>query len=108
MNRYKYGFDRCKTFVEVCQRKSTLSKLLHPDRGGDALLFGEMTAEARERIDELSEQPLGGKKGDGRNAVEDKPDIITELLNTVLQSNALKRKITDIVVDSLYGTLLKK
>ncbi len=110
MNRYKYGFDRCKTFAEIRGRKASLSKLLHPDRGGDALLFTEMAAEASERFDELSELPLGGKRNSERSGKggEDKPDILSELLDAALQSEAVKRKLADGAVNALSGLLKKR
>lgn len=50
---YKFGFDRCQSFSEVKNRKKQLSLLLHPDRGGDAILFANMNDECIHRINDL-------------------------------------------------------
>jgi hypothetical protein len=59
---YKYGFDKCKTFAEVKERRKRLSLLLHPDKGGDDELFKSMIAESEQRVEDLTDLFKGQEK----------------------------------------------
>lgn len=53
-NRASYGFDECKTLDDARTRHKKLVMILHPDRGGDARLFQEMTTAYTARLREIN------------------------------------------------------
>lgn len=93
--KYTYGFDRCRTADEVKARLRTLAKMLHPDAGGDDILFGNCKAEAERRLCEIA----GGNGGTHRRqtGARRESDALDEALAGLMASPFVQGAVADTI-----------
>lgn len=93
--KYAYGFDLCRNEEEVKARLRSLAKMLHPDAGGDATLFGNCKAEADRRMKEIRD---GGRtRNSGRKSDNRARDAAEETLSGLMESPLIQGILADTI-----------
>ena len=93
--KYAGGFDLCRNEEEVKARLRSLAKMLHPDAGGDATLFGNCKAEADRRMKEIRN---GGRtRNSGRKSGNRARDAAEETLAGLMDSPLIQGILADTI-----------
>lgn len=98
-------FAGCRTPEELRQRHRALSRRLHPDAGGDARQFAEMTDEYRHRLDEMAKE--AERAGDGET-LRQVADMVASTLKAVAPGVASTIKSYAAAIDAVVNSAAAK
>lgn len=107
MTNYAYGFDTCKSEEEVKNRLRSLSKILHPDHEGDALLFGNCKQEAERRIRELRGEETATPPPPKRPRTRPQTDSVTAFVGALLGRPEVQKAVVDACLDGAPESVRK-
>lgn len=93
--KYAYGFDLCRNEEEVKARLRSLARMLHPDAGGDDILFGNCKAEAERRVMEI--RGAGSSRRAGRKSDNRERDAAEETLSGLMDSPLIQGILADTI-----------